>query len=53
MCGIVGLIDWRAATSADALRATGEAMIETVRPDGQRRAAAGKIGALALSASAP
>src|SRR6516225_9380282 len=36
MCGIAGLIDWRAATSADALRSIGEGMIETVR---QRRLA--------------
>jgi asparagine synthase (glutamine-hydrolysing) len=37
MCGIAGMIDWRAATSADALRAAGEAMNETLRhrgPDG-------------------
>jgi asparagine synthase (glutamine-hydrolysing) len=37
MCGIAGLIDWRAATSADALRSVGEAMNETLRhrgPDG-------------------
>jgi asparagine synthase (glutamine-hydrolysing) len=34
MCGIAGLIDWRAATSADALRSIGEAMIETVRHRG-------------------
>ncbi|TMJ33331.1 MAG: asparagine synthetase B, partial [Alphaproteobacteria bacterium] len=37
MCGIAGLIDWRAGTSADALRSIGEAMIETVHhrgPDG-------------------
>src|SRR5437763_13051591 len=34
MCGIAGLVDWRAATSADALRAIGEAMIETVRHRG-------------------
>ncbi len=37
MCGIAGMIDWRAATSADALRAIGEAMNETLRhrgPDG-------------------
>ena len=37
MCGIAGIVDWRAATSADALRSIGEAMIETVRhrgPDG-------------------
>ena len=31
MCGIAGMIDWRAATPADALRSIGEAMIETVR----------------------
>ena len=34
MCGIAGMIDWRAATSADALRSIGEAMIETVRHRG-------------------
>ena len=34
MCGIAGMVDWRAATSADALRAIGEAMIETVRHRG-------------------
>src|SRR5258705_3341891 len=37
MCGIAGMIDWRTATSADALRSIGEAMIETLRhrgPDG-------------------
>jgi asparagine synthase (glutamine-hydrolysing) len=34
MCGIAGMVDWRAATSADKLRATGEAMIETVRHRG-------------------
>jgi asparagine synthase (glutamine-hydrolysing) len=34
MCGIAGMIDWRAATSADALRSVGEAMIETVRHRG-------------------
>ena len=37
MCGIAGMIDWRAATSADVLRAIGEAMNETLRhrgPDG-------------------
>jgi asparagine synthase (glutamine-hydrolysing) len=37
MCGIAGMIDWRAATSADALRAAGEAMNEMLRhrgPDG-------------------
>ncbi|MCC6779466.1 MAG: asparagine synthase (glutamine-hydrolyzing) [Hyphomicrobiales bacterium] len=34
MCGIAGMIDWRAATPADALRTTGEAMIETVRHRG-------------------
>ena len=40
MCGIAGMIDWRAATSADALRAIGEAMNETLRhrgPDGGGR----------------
>jgi asparagine synthase (glutamine-hydrolysing) len=38
MCGIAGMIDWRAATSADALRAIGEAMNEALRhrgPDGE------------------
>ncbi len=34
MCGIAGMVDWRAATSADALRSIGEAMIETVRHRG-------------------
>jgi asparagine synthase (glutamine-hydrolysing) len=37
MCGISGMIDWRAATSAETLRAVGEAMNETLRhrgPDG-------------------
>src|SRR5262245_4975601 len=34
MCGIAGMIDWGAATSADALRSIGEAMIETVRHRG-------------------
>ena len=37
MCGIAGMIDWRAATSADALRSIGEAMNDTLRhrgPDG-------------------
>src|SRR6516162_5198421 len=34
MCGIAGMIDWRAATSVDALRSIGEAMIETVRHRG-------------------
>jgi asparagine synthase (glutamine-hydrolysing) len=34
MCGIAGLIDWRASTSADSLRSIGEAMIETVRHRG-------------------
>ena len=34
MCGIAGLIDWRAATSSDALRAVGEAMNETLRHRG-------------------
>ena len=39
MCGIAGLIDWSAETSADALRAAGEAKNETLRHrgwDGQR-----------------
>src|SRR6266478_3540549 len=34
MCGIAGMIDWRAATSADALRSIADAMIETVRHRG-------------------
>ena len=34
MCGIAGLIDWRAATSTDALRAAGEAMNEALRHRG-------------------
>jgi asparagine synthase (glutamine-hydrolysing) len=37
MCGIAGLIDWRAATGADALRSVGEAMNDTLHhrgPDG-------------------
>src|SRR6266581_6396804 len=34
MCGIVGMIDLRAATSVDALRSIGEAMIETLRHRG-------------------
>ena len=34
MCGIAGMVDWRAATSAERLRSTGEAMIETVRHRG-------------------
>src|SRR5436305_14053945 len=34
MCGIAGMIDWRAATPADARRAIGEAMIDTVRHRG-------------------
>src|SRR5437879_10903007 len=34
MCGIAGMVDWRAATSADALRSIGETMIETVRHRG-------------------
>src|SRR5262249_4493347 len=34
MCGIAGMIDWRAATPADTLRATCEAMIESVRHRG-------------------
>jgi asparagine synthase (glutamine-hydrolysing) len=34
MCGIAGMVDWRAATPADALRSVGEAMIETVRHRG-------------------
>ena len=37
MCGIAGMIDWRAATSAEALRSIGEAMNASLRhrgPDG-------------------
>jgi len=34
MCGIAGMVDWRAATSADVLRSIAEAMIETVRHRG-------------------
>src|ERR1700737_2884042 len=34
MCGIAGMIDWGAATSADALRSIGEAMTETGRHRG-------------------
>ena len=37
MCGIAGMVDWRAATTADALRSIGEAMNDTLRhrgPDG-------------------
>jgi asparagine synthase (glutamine-hydrolysing) len=34
MCGIAGLVDWRAATANDALRSISEAMIETVRHRG-------------------
>ena len=34
MCGIAGMVDWRAATPADALRSIAEAMIETVRHRG-------------------
>lgn len=34
MCGIAGFIDWRAATSADALRSLGEAMNEMLRHRG-------------------
>src|SRR5215470_11818943 len=34
MCGIAGMIDWRAATPADALRSIGETMNETVRHRG-------------------
>ncbi|MGO9701674.1 MAG: asparagine synthase (glutamine-hydrolyzing) [Xanthobacteraceae bacterium] len=38
MCGIGGMIDWRAATSADRLRTIGEGMNEALRhrgPDGE------------------
>ncbi len=37
MCGIAGMIDWRASTGSDALRSIGEAMSDTLRhrgPDG-------------------
>src|SRR5882672_2368058 len=34
MCGIAGMVDWRAATSADALRSISETMIETLRHRG-------------------
>src|SRR5258708_19092249 len=34
MCGIAGMVDWRAATAADALRSIADAMIETVRHRG-------------------
>ena len=34
MCGIAGMVDWRAATPADALRSIADAMIETVRRRG-------------------
>ena len=34
MCGIAGLVDWRAATGADALRGVAEAMIEALRHRG-------------------
>src|SRR4029450_12754463 len=34
MCGIAGMIDWRAATSADARASLGEATIDTVRHRG-------------------
>jgi asparagine synthase (glutamine-hydrolysing) len=34
MCGIAGMVDWRSATTAEALRSIGEAMIETVRHRG-------------------
>jgi asparagine synthase (glutamine-hydrolysing) len=34
MCGIAGMVDWRVATSADALRSIADAMIETVRHRG-------------------
>jgi asparagine synthase (glutamine-hydrolysing) len=34
MCGIAGMVDWRAATSGDALSSIAEAMIETVRHRG-------------------
>jgi asparagine synthase (glutamine-hydrolysing) len=34
MCGIAGLVDWRAAMTAETLRSIGEAMIETVRHRG-------------------
>jgi asparagine synthase (glutamine-hydrolysing) len=34
MCGIAGLVEWRAATPGDALQQAGEAMIETLRHRG-------------------
>jgi asparagine synthase (glutamine-hydrolysing) len=34
MCGIAGMVDWRAATPSAALRSISEAMIETVRHRG-------------------
>jgi asparagine synthase (glutamine-hydrolysing) len=34
MCGIAGMIDWRATVPADALRSIGSAMIETLRHRG-------------------
>ena len=34
MCGICGMIDWRAQTSADSLRTIGQAMNETLRHRG-------------------
>jgi asparagine synthase (glutamine-hydrolysing) len=34
MCGIAGMVDWRATTPGDALRSISEAMIETVRHRG-------------------
>lgn len=34
MCGIAGMIDWRAATSADTLRSVAESMNETLRHRG-------------------
>ena len=34
MCGIAGIVDWRAASSSETLRSIGEAMTETVRHRG-------------------
>src|SRR5436305_9265522 len=34
MCGIAGMVDWRAATPVERLRAIGEGMIEAVRHRG-------------------
>src|SRR5262245_28670266 len=34
MCGIAGMVDWRAASSSETLRSIGEAMTETLRHRG-------------------